>query len=90
MSKEMIDAVREKYAAVAVSGLSNEHGGVRSVAEAFGYSADELSSIPAAANMALVTAGAIGGTQGSPSPPRCASDRMNSASIRGASDKWII
>src|SRR4051812_25012270 len=47
------DAVREKYGAVAASSLSNEHDGVRSVAEAFGYSAEELSSIPAEANMGL-------------------------------------
>jgi SAM-dependent methyltransferase len=45
--------VRAKYGAVAVSGLSNEDAGVRSVAEAFGYSKEELASIPAAANMGL-------------------------------------
>jgi SAM-dependent methyltransferase len=38
---------------VATSGLSSEHDGVRAVAEAFGYSADELASIPAEANMGL-------------------------------------
>src|SRR5262249_49967691 len=31
----------------------SEHAGVKSVAEAFGYSAEELSSIPAEANMGL-------------------------------------
>ncbi len=51
MSVEQI--VREKYASVATSGLSNEHHGVRAVAEAFGYSAEELASIPAEANMGL-------------------------------------
>jgi SAM-dependent methyltransferase len=38
---------------VAKSGLSSEHGGVRAVAEAFGYSPEELASIPAEANMGL-------------------------------------
>ena len=46
-------AVREMYGAVAASALTNGSAGVRSVAEAFGYSADELSSIPAEANMGL-------------------------------------
>jgi SAM-dependent methyltransferase len=47
------DVVREKYASVATSGLSGEDDGVRAVAEAFGYSPEELASIPAAANMGL-------------------------------------
>ena len=33
--------------------LSSEHAGVRAVAEAFGYSPEELTSIPAEANMGL-------------------------------------
>jgi hypothetical protein len=41
MTKDVIDAVRTKYGAVAESGLSTAHDGVRAVAEAFGYSADE-------------------------------------------------
>jgi len=45
--------VQEKYAAVARSGLSNDHAGVRAVAEAFGYSAEELASLPKDANMGL-------------------------------------
>jgi SAM-dependent methyltransferase len=53
MSNSIEEAVREKYGAVAASSLSNEHAGVRSVAEAFGYSTEELSSIPAEANMGL-------------------------------------
>jgi SAM-dependent methyltransferase len=53
MSKTIEEAVREKYAAVAESDLSGEDGGVRAVAEAFGYSAEELASIPAGANMGL-------------------------------------
>jgi SAM-dependent methyltransferase len=51
MSIEQV--VREKYASVAISGLSSEHNGVRAVAEAFGYSPEELASIPAEANMGL-------------------------------------
>src|SRR6187551_2868515 len=47
------DTVRSKYGAVASSTLSNNDQGVRAVAEAFGYSAAELASIPAAANMGL-------------------------------------
>ncbi|MBI3836826.1 MAG: arsenite methyltransferase [Planctomycetia bacterium] len=45
--------VQSKYGAVATSGLSSDHAGVKAVAEAFGYSADQLSSIPAEANMGL-------------------------------------
>src|SRR6476646_5771967 len=47
------ETIREKYGATATSGLSNNHEGVRAVAEAFGYTAEELSSIPAEANMGL-------------------------------------
>jgi arsenite methyltransferase len=47
------EVVRDKYASVATSGLSTDHDGVRAVAEAFGYSPDELASIPAEANMGL-------------------------------------
>ncbi len=46
-------AVKSQYGAVAASQLSNAHAGVRAVAEAFGYSTEELSSIPQAANMGL-------------------------------------
>lgn len=53
MSAAVIDQVRNKYAAVAESSLSSEHTGVRAVAEAFGYSAEELASIPSEANMGL-------------------------------------
>jgi SAM-dependent methyltransferase len=53
MSNEIREAVRSKYGAVAASELSNAHAGVRAVAEAFGYSADDLTSIPAEANMGL-------------------------------------
>jgi SAM-dependent methyltransferase len=53
MSKQIEEAVRDRYGSFAESTLSSEHTGVRAVAEAFGYSADELSSIPAEANMGL-------------------------------------
>ncbi len=53
MTKPIIEAVKARYGAVAESGLSSEDEGVRWVAEAFGYSAEELSSIPAEANMGL-------------------------------------
>lgn len=45
--------VRDQYAAVAKSGLSNDSAAVRSVASAFGYTAEELASLPAEANMGL-------------------------------------
>jgi ubiquinone/menaquinone biosynthesis C-methylase UbiE len=47
------DAVRHQYGAAARSDLDNRSPGVQAVAEAFGYSADELLSIPAEANMGL-------------------------------------
>jgi ubiquinone/menaquinone biosynthesis C-methylase UbiE len=50
---EILESVRSKYGAVAESTLSNNHAGVKAVAEAFGYSAEELTSIPAEANMGL-------------------------------------
>ncbi|HET6250334.1 MAG TPA: arsenite methyltransferase [Tepidisphaeraceae bacterium] len=53
MSKNIEAVVQQKYGQVASSGLSSNDAGVRAVAEAFGYSADELSSIPADANMGL-------------------------------------
>lgn len=46
-------SVKSKYGAVAASSLSSDHAGVRAVAQAFGYSPEELASIPAAANMGL-------------------------------------
>ena len=53
MSEQLLDSVKSKYGAVAESTLTNDHGGVKAVAEAFGYSAEELTSIPAGANMGL-------------------------------------
>src|SRR5580704_16406602 len=53
MAEQILESVKSKYAAVAESSLSSENAGVKAVAEAFGYTADELTSIPAAANMGL-------------------------------------
>ena len=53
MPKSIEEIVREKYGAVAASSLSNEHAGVKSVAQAFGYTDEELASIPAEANLGL-------------------------------------
>jgi arsenite methyltransferase len=53
MTKQLLESVQLKYAAVANSTLSNKDAGVQAVAEAFGYSPEELSSIPAEANMGL-------------------------------------
>jgi len=53
MSAQIINQVRSSYAAVASSPLSSDHKGVRAVAEAFGYTPEELASLPAKANMGL-------------------------------------
>jgi arsenite methyltransferase len=53
MSEQLLESVRSKYGAVAESTLSSNDAGVKAVAEAFGYSAAELTSIPAEANLGL-------------------------------------
>jgi hypothetical protein len=53
MSKAILNAVQDQYGAVARSDLSNESAAVRSVAQAFGYSAEDLASLPPQANMGL-------------------------------------
>ena len=53
MINPVLESVKSKYGAVAESALSNDDAGVQAVAEAFGYSAEELTSIPADANMGL-------------------------------------
>ncbi len=53
MSENIVRAVKSKYASLAKSGLSTRQTGVRSVAEAFGYTPEQLASIPAEANMGL-------------------------------------
>lgn len=53
MSEQLLDSVKARYGAIAESELSSNKDGVRAVAEAFGYTAEELTSIPAEANMGL-------------------------------------
>jgi len=53
MTEQILESVKSKYGAVAESSLSSDHAGVKAVAEAFGYSPEELTSIPAEANMGL-------------------------------------
>jgi ubiquinone/menaquinone biosynthesis C-methylase UbiE len=49
----LVEQVQTRYGAVARSELSGAHAGVRAVAEAFGYTPEELASLPADANMGL-------------------------------------
>ncbi len=53
MAEQILDSVRSKYGAVAESSLSSDDAGVKAVAEAFGYTPEQLTSIPAEANMGL-------------------------------------
>ncbi len=53
MDHEIVEVVRSRYGSVAKSDLSSKNEGVRAVAEAFGYSPEQLASIPAEANMGL-------------------------------------
>jgi SAM-dependent methyltransferase len=53
MSENIEQAVRSRYGSVALSNLSSNDDGVRAVAQAFGYTPEELASIPAEANMGL-------------------------------------
>jgi arsenite methyltransferase len=53
VTEQLLESVRAKYGAVAESSLSSNHDGVKAVAEAFGYTAEELTSVPAEANMGL-------------------------------------
>jgi arsenite methyltransferase len=53
MNDSRLEAVQRQYAAAAGSGLSSERKDVGAVARAFGYSADELATIPAEANLGL-------------------------------------
>jgi hypothetical protein len=50
---QILESVQSKYGAVAESTLSSNHKGVMAIAEAFGYTAEELTFIPAEANMGL-------------------------------------
>lgn len=53
MTEQILESVRSKYGAVAESSLSSDNAGVKAVAEAFGYTPEDLMSIPAEANMGL-------------------------------------
>lgn len=50
---EITQLIQDKYGETARSGLSSDQSQIKSVAQAFGYSAEELASIPAEANMGL-------------------------------------
>jgi SAM-dependent methyltransferase len=53
MSEQLTNEVQARYAAAAAGHLSGDHAGVRAVAEAFGYTPEELASVPAEANLGL-------------------------------------
>lgn len=53
MNDSISDAVRQGYGQVARQGLGSHQDGIRSIANAFGYSDEELKSIPQEANMGL-------------------------------------
>ncbi|MDF1666222.1 MAG: methyltransferase domain-containing protein [Planctomycetota bacterium] len=53
MSENTKSAVRQGYGAVAQAGLSSNQDGIKGIAKAFGYSEEELASIPAESNMGL-------------------------------------
>jgi arsenite methyltransferase len=53
MSQQLLDSVKAKYGAIAAATISSENEGVKAVAQAFGYTPEELTSIPAGANMGL-------------------------------------
>ncbi len=53
MSNSITENVKKGYGAVAKQGLSSDNEGISNIAKAFGYSEDELTSIPAEANMGL-------------------------------------
>ncbi len=50
---DVLNAVHRQYASVAKSELTNDSAAVRSVAAAFGYTEDDLASLPPEANMGL-------------------------------------
>ncbi|HVC96493.1 MAG TPA: arsenite methyltransferase [Pirellulales bacterium] len=50
---DLEEAVRLQYGRTAMSGLSTQQQGVRRVAEAFGYSANDLVAVPDEANLGL-------------------------------------
>jgi hypothetical protein len=48
MTEQLLESVRSKYGAVAESTLSSKDAGVKAVAEAFGYSTEELTMVQGA------------------------------------------
>lgn len=52
-NQSILNNVQDQYGAVARSSLSNESAAVRSVAQAFGYTPEDLASLPPQANMGL-------------------------------------
>lgn len=52
-TQEQLKVVSEQYAAVARSSLNSEQAAVRAIAAAFGYSEQDLASLPPQANMGL-------------------------------------
>src|SRR3954452_21084320 len=53
MSEQLLDSVKAKYGAIAETTISSDDAGVKAVAAAFGYTPEDLTSIPAEANMGL-------------------------------------
>jgi SAM-dependent methyltransferase len=53
MKRDIVSAVKSKYGKIAQCNVSSKQPGVRSVAKAFGYSAKQLASIPAEANLGV-------------------------------------
>jgi len=51
--QSLLQIVETQYAAVARSSLTNNDAGVRAIAQAFGYTAEDLASLPPQANMGL-------------------------------------
>jgi SAM-dependent methyltransferase len=53
MSEPLVEQLRQQYGAVGASDLSGAQAGVRAIAEAFGYTPEELAALPAGANLGL-------------------------------------
>jgi stage III sporulation protein SpoIIIAA len=78
MPDQLLDSIQAKYGAIAESSLSTDHAGVKAVAEAFGYTADELTSIPAAANMVKSS------STSAPAAASTSSSLLNKSALRAA------
>jgi SAM-dependent methyltransferase len=53
MSTNIVEEVQSRYAEFASSNRSSDNAGIKAIAQAFGYSPEELAAIPAEANMGL-------------------------------------